>query len=89
MKSVLSLVASAALIAAKELPKNEELAAELYDSGVMHETNMANKLVRIRLHSFDHLKYIPNTITGFMGTPRGRRSLRPGQVPSSRLRPLR
>ncbi|EEY23125.1 conserved hypothetical protein [Verticillium alfalfae VaMs.102] len=29
---------------AKELPKNEELAAELYDSGVIHEQMMAKKM---------------------------------------------
>ncbi|KAL9941540.1 hypothetical protein D7B24_005199 [Verticillium nonalfalfae] len=38
-----ALAASSAVMA-KELPKNEELAAELYDSGVIHEQMMAKKM---------------------------------------------
>lgn len=40
--AVLSL---AALAAAKEMPKDEFRAAELFDSGIRHENNKALKLV--------------------------------------------
>jgi hypothetical protein len=40
--AVLSL---AALAAAKEMPKDEFKAAELFDSGIRHENNKALKLV--------------------------------------------
>ncbi|KAG7119070.1 hypothetical protein HYQ45_015284 [Verticillium longisporum] len=37
-------LAATSAVMAKELPKNEELAAELYDSGVIHEQMMAKKM---------------------------------------------
>ncbi|KAF3349715.1 hypothetical protein VD0002_g6928 [Verticillium dahliae] len=37
-------LAATSAVMAKELPKNEELAAELYDSGVIHEQMMARKM---------------------------------------------
>ena len=48
MKSVFlsSLLVPTLLAVAKELPKNEELAAEKYDNGIVHEKIMMNKHVR-------------------------------------------
>ena len=40
-----ALLSLSALAAAKEMPKDEFLAAELYDSGVRHANNMALKKV--------------------------------------------
>lgn len=40
-----ALLSLSALAAAKELPKDEFLAAELYDSGIRHANNMALKKV--------------------------------------------
>lgn len=45
MKSVLCLLASAAVVASKEMAKNEELGAELYDSGLAHDRMMQVKMV--------------------------------------------
>lgn len=42
-----SLALLAATVSAKEMPVNEEQAARLYDSGVIHETIMARKKVKI------------------------------------------
>ena len=41
--SLLAIAASAVLTSAKELPKNEELGASLYDSGIAHDRMMAEK----------------------------------------------
>lgn len=43
MKYVAALTALAAAAFAKEIPKDPERAAELYDSGIMHERIMADK----------------------------------------------
>jgi hypothetical protein len=40
-----TLVIPALLAVAKELPKNEELAAEKYDNGLVHEKIMKSKHV--------------------------------------------
>lgn len=40
-----ALLSLSALAVAKEMPKDEFLAAELYDSGVRHANNMALKKV--------------------------------------------
>lgn len=40
-----ALLSLAALAAAKEMPKDEFRAAELFDSGIRHENNKALKLV--------------------------------------------
>lgn len=39
------LISLAALVAAKEMPKDEVKAAQLFDSGIRHENNKALKLV--------------------------------------------
>lgn len=43
MKYAAAIVALAATAFAKEIPKDPERAAELYDSGVMHERIVADK----------------------------------------------
>jgi hypothetical protein len=43
MKAAVALLGLAATILAKEIPKNLTLAAELYDSGLMHEMIMMEK----------------------------------------------
>jgi hypothetical protein len=43
MKYAAAFAALAAVAFAKEIPKDPERAAELYDSGVMHERIMADK----------------------------------------------
>jgi hypothetical protein len=40
-----TLLSLAALAVAKELPKDELKAAQLYDSGIRHANNMALKMV--------------------------------------------
>lgn len=40
-----ALLSLTALAAAKEMPKDELRAAQLYDSGIRHENNMALKKV--------------------------------------------
>lgn len=42
-----ALLSLAALAAAKEMPKDEFRAAQLFDSGIRHENNKALKLVSI------------------------------------------
>jgi hypothetical protein len=42
-----ALLSLAALAAAKEMPKDEFKAAQLFDSGIRHENNKALKLVSI------------------------------------------
>jgi hypothetical protein len=43
MKYAAAIIALAAAVYGKEIPKDPERAAELYDSGIMHERIMADK----------------------------------------------
>ena len=47
-----ALLSLSAFAVAKELPKDETRAAQLYDSGIKHANNVALKHVRMPHHSF-------------------------------------
>ena len=51
MKCLLTFAALAAFAAGKEMPKDEARAAELYDSGVMHERIMSEKFQQWDKHA--------------------------------------
>lgn len=50
-----ALLSLSALAAAKEMPKDEFRAAQLYDSGIRHENNVALKKVAT---AFQHLRIL-------------------------------
>lgn len=72
-----ALLSLAALAAAKEMPKDEFKAAELFDSGIRHENNKALKLV-----SMNPPFPVPgaNGCAGNLGSTGSRWSLRIGPV---------
>ena len=51
MRSLLTFAALAAVVAGKEMPKDKARAAELYDSGVMHERIMSEKFQQWDKHA--------------------------------------
>lgn len=46
MKASLLMLASATLAVSKEMARNEELAASLYDTGIAHDNMMSAKMVQ-------------------------------------------
>lgn len=60
-----ALFSLAAIAAAKEMPKDEVLGAQLYDSGIRHANNMALKHVSV--DCCDHLLQKLISLVGTMG----------------------
>lgn len=67
-----ALLSLSALVAAKEMPKDEIKAAKLYDTGIRHANNMALKKVRTLLTTIKDITY---WYAGALGYPGGERCL--------------
>lgn len=74
-----ALLSLSALAAAREMPKDEVKAAELYDTGIRHANNVALKKVCLTRASL-YFNAALTIISGTLGNPRSRRCLQLGAI---------